>query len=280
MKDAELREVEVDHFGQDHLDHRQEDALGGFAQVRVFHGRRADDDRLVNRIAPVRDRGDVQHRVLVGQRVVAGVIAERPFGAHIIRVHVAFDDELGRGGDFQVDGLAFDHFDALAADETGKEHLVDLRRQRRGRGVGQLRRRADGNGDFHALDALGLGFAHVPRRVVMNVRMEMQRAAVMDLQAVHAHVTAAIDGAFGDDQRQRDRAAAVFRPALDDRQLAHVEVFGLYNFLARPGAHQLRRHFRQAAEQRQHFDFLEEPRRRLELDQFADLVGDLVGLAP
>jgi hypothetical protein len=46
-------------------------------------------------LAP-RDRGDVKDRVIVGQRVVASVVAERSLAAQLVDVDVAFQDEIGR----------------------------------------------------------------------------------------------------------------------------------------------------------------------------------------
>jgi hypothetical protein len=47
----------------------------------------------------VRDGGDVEDGIRLGQRVIAGVVAERAFVAQrLARVNVAFDDEVGVGG--------------------------------------------------------------------------------------------------------------------------------------------------------------------------------------
>jgi hypothetical protein len=42
------------------------------------------------------------------------VVAEGAFGAELAELDVAFEDVLGVGGDFEVDGLALDEFDRLA----------------------------------------------------------------------------------------------------------------------------------------------------------------------
>jgi len=56
------------------------------------------------RIKDVRDGGDVEDGIRLGQRVIAGVVAERAFVAErLARVNVAFDDEVGVGQNgFQV----------------------------------------------------------------------------------------------------------------------------------------------------------------------------------
>jgi hypothetical protein len=86
------------------------------------------------------------------------VVAEGAFGAELAERDVAFEDVLGVGGDFEVDGLALDQLDGLAAEEAGDEVLLDLGRRgddggEGGRGIG-----ADGDGDLHAAFAdLGEG---------------------------------------------------------------------------------------------------------------------------
>ncbi len=50
------------------------------------------------RIKDVRDGGDVEDGIRLGQRVVTGVVAERAFVAQrLARINTAFDDEVGVG---------------------------------------------------------------------------------------------------------------------------------------------------------------------------------------
>ena len=82
------------------------------------------------------------------QRVEAGVVAEGAFGAQLAQLDVAFENDLGVGGHFEIDGFAFDDFDGLAAQEAGDEEFFDLGRRgddggECGGGIG-----ADGDGDF------------------------------------------------------------------------------------------------------------------------------------
>ena len=97
-----------------------------------------DNRRRINRVLAMRDGGDVKHRIRLGQRVIAGVIAKRPFLAQRLgRVNVAFDDKIGVGGNFQVVGLAFDQFDGFFAEITGEQKFIQAIRQRRGGGKGE-----------------------------------------------------------------------------------------------------------------------------------------------
>ena len=72
-----------------------------------------------------------------GSRAIAGVVAERAFVAQRLgRVNVAFDDEVGGGGDFEVVGLALEEFDGFFAEVTGEEKFVEAVGQWRGGGGG------------------------------------------------------------------------------------------------------------------------------------------------
>ena len=108
VEDAGGGEVDVYDLGQGELHEREEDALDGFAHPGVFHGGLADDGGGVDGVLAVGDGGEVEDGVLVLHGVEAGVVAEGAFGAEFAEVHVAFQDVLGVGGDFEVDGLGLD----------------------------------------------------------------------------------------------------------------------------------------------------------------------------
>jgi hypothetical protein len=55
----------------------------------------------------VRDALNVEDRVEIFERVEAGVVSERAFGAEFVEIDVAFEDDLAGCGDFEVDGFAF-----------------------------------------------------------------------------------------------------------------------------------------------------------------------------
>ena len=64
-----------------------------------------DDGGGVDGVFAVGDAGDVEDGVLVLHGVEAGVVAEGAFGAEFAELHVALEDVLGVGGDFEVDGF-------------------------------------------------------------------------------------------------------------------------------------------------------------------------------
>ena len=61
----------------------------------------------------------MQDRVEVFERVETGVVAEGALGAEFVEVDVAFENDFAGGGDFEIDGFAFDQFDGSGAEEAG-----------------------------------------------------------------------------------------------------------------------------------------------------------------
>ncbi len=136
--------------GMVHAHGGQEDALDGLAHPGVFHGRLADDGRGVDGVLAVGDAGEMEDGVVVGEGVEAGVVAEGALGAEFAQLDVAFEDDFGVGGDLEIDGLALDDFDGLAAQEAGDQVLLDLGRGGDDGGKGGGGIGADGDGDFEA----------------------------------------------------------------------------------------------------------------------------------
>ena len=179
VEDALERHVDVDDLRLHLLQERQEDALRRLGEEAVLHRRLADDGCRVDGILAVRDGRDVEDRVVVGEGVVARVVAERPLAAHLVRAHITLEDDLSRGRHLDVDRLALDHLDRLVAQEAREDHLVDVARQRCRRRVRHDRVRADGDSRLDARAALRLHVAEVLRAVLMDVPVHARRLAVV-----------------------------------------------------------------------------------------------------
>ena len=106
MRHALGRQVDVYNLRHGQADKRQKDALHRLCQPRVFHGRLADDGRRVNGVLAMRDRSQVEDRVLLRHGVEAGVIAERAFAAQLSELHIAFKDVLRICRHFERVGFA------------------------------------------------------------------------------------------------------------------------------------------------------------------------------
>ena len=167
--------------------------------------------------------------------VDAGVIAERPFGAQVGVVDVAFEHELGARRNLEVDRSRLDQFDRLAAQEPGERELIEHRRQRRGCGVGQHRIAADRDGNRNLL-APRIG-VRAPLFVTLPVHAGL--AFVVDLHAIHADVGTSGARIVGDHERQRDERSAVERPGGEHGKFAQIG-FAHHDVLARGIAHGLR----------------------------------------
>ena len=93
LEDAFRRQRDFHYLGKVHLEDGQKEFHRSAPDVEIFHRRHADDGGWINGVLPVRDGGDVEDGIRLGQRVVAGVIAERAFVAKwLARVNIAFDN--------------------------------------------------------------------------------------------------------------------------------------------------------------------------------------------
>ena len=88
------------------LHDRQEDALGRLAEPVVLLRRAPDDGGRIDRPRAPRDRREVEHGVVAGQRVVAGVVAERALEPLLGGVDVALQHDLGLRRHLEVDRAA------------------------------------------------------------------------------------------------------------------------------------------------------------------------------
>ena len=123
---------------------RRQQLLQQVADVEVLLPRLADHRRRVDRVAAVGDGVDAEHRVVVPQRVVAVVVAERPFGSPLERRHLAHQRELARRDDrMRVAERARHPGQPLPGDERREQQLGDVLGQRRDRRQDQRRRPAE-----------------------------------------------------------------------------------------------------------------------------------------
>jgi hypothetical protein len=80
---------------------------------------------VVDRIAPVRHHRQVKDWILVGQRVVAGVVAKGTLDAQVVGIDIALQDDFRMGWHFDIHGAAFDRFHRGAPQEASEEQLVN-----------------------------------------------------------------------------------------------------------------------------------------------------------
>ena len=213
VEDPFRRHTHVADFRQLQAHQGQEDSFDRFAHVEVFHGWGTDDGGGVDGVATVRYAGDVEDRILVGKRVISGVVAERTFSAGLGDVHIAFQNELGVRGNFNVVGDALHHFDGAPPEEAGDHHLVKIWRKGENCRVHGGRIRPDGDRNIHSGLPRSQTAALVFGTLFVGLPVHAGGSVVVNLHAVHAAVALAGLGVLGEDHRQGNVGAAVLRPA-------------------------------------------------------------------
>ncbi len=191
----------------------------------------------------------MEDREVVGQRVEARVVAERALAAPLARLDVAFEHDVGLRRHLEVDRPRLHQLDPATREEPREQQLVEALRHGRGRRVAQRGLGADGHGHLEALPQ-PLRDPVVLRAALVALPVHAGRASVEHLHAVHADVAHARLGVLRDDQRERDVAAAVFRPRAQDRDLVERSVEP-HDLLARRVLHGFRQEVAEAADQRQ-----------------------------
>ncbi len=218
----------------------------------------------------------MEDRVVVGERVEAGVIAEGAFVAQFAGFDVAFEDEFGVGRDFDIDGLALHHLDRALAEEAGDHHLVEVGRQGQDGGVHGRRVGADGDRHFHAGASLASAAAVVFRALFVGLPVHAAGAFVEDLHTVHAAVALAGVGVFGEDHGERDEAPAIVRPALQDGEIEEREAVLADDLLARPFGDDPGKESAHLGEFGQHLELADDAFGHAHFEEFGDAGGDLI----
>src|SRR4030095_522722 len=90
---------------------------------------------------------------------------------------------------------------------------------------------------------------------------------VVDLEAIHAHVAGFRGRIAREDERQRDVAPGIPRPAAQDGERAEVRAIGLHDLLTWPGAHTLGAGLGQAEEIAEPAQLVEERARHAEVER-------------
>ena len=203
------------------------------------------------------------------------MVAERPLRAHLAGLDAAFEHHLRVGRHLEVDGLALDELDSLAAQEAGEHELVDVLRKGRARRVGGDRvaaqRDRDGDG---ALRGEPVGPA-----VLVHLPVHVRGARVDLLHPIHADVADARARVLREDRGEGDEGRRVAGPAVLDGQ--RVEVGLEHDLLADAARDRLRERVGEALQLPEALHLLHEPLRRLHLDDRLELARDRVeaGLA-
>ena len=182
----------------------------------------------------MRDAGDVEDWILAFQRIEARVVAERPFCAELVQIHVSLQNDLRVCGNLQAAGCAGHHLHRLAPQESRKHHLVKIWRngehaRQAGDWVGANRRR-DFNLSFPGLRPRA---AKMVGAMFLRLPVHGGGALIKHLHAIHADVALARLRVLGDHKRPGDEPPGVLRPAFQDGKLEKRKALFADHFLAR-----------------------------------------------
>ena len=197
------------HAGDHGRDDRPGQLVDQLAERRVFLRRPAHRGERPDGALAVIHPLDSQHREVVGQAVVAEVVAERPLGLPHVRVDRAGDHEVGLGRHGQA-SVGRDHGDPPPAQGPGEGELGQPFGQRHHGGDGQGRGAADEDVDPERLappDRRGMMHADPAVDLVVQADLPVRLVSVArELDAVHPEVRPA-PGRAGRDPRCRPGAA-------------------------------------------------------------------------
>ena len=204
------------------------------------------------------------------------MVAERALDPDVGAVDPALEHDLGVRRHLEVDGLALDELHRRALQEAGHHQLADVLRQRRARGVGGDRIEPERDGDR---DPAVRRRPEVGAAVLVDLPVHERGAPVDLLHPVHADVADAGRLVLRDHGRERDERGRVERPAALDREHVEVDVVARQHDLLAGRLRDLLRHRvgdRLQLPERAHL--VDEPLRRLQLEDLAELVGEVVEL--
>ena len=198
-------QVVIVNIVNDGLQKRHKDAFSCLAYVIVFLRWQSNYGGWVDGIASMRDGGDFNARVAVGQAVETGVITEwafkdcarsewltavgMPSNGATFGAHPALDHDFRVCWHPERDCLCAHHGNAATVQEAAHEEFADTRWQWSGGAIGHDTFATEADGDRHALPEF---FPTAPVRgaIVVHVPVHGERCWSQQLAAVHADVVA------------------------------------------------------------------------------------------
>ena len=117
------------------------------------------------------------------------MVAERAFHPFFIGLDVTLQDDLRVSRNFQIHGLALDHFHGRPAQVTGHDHFINIRRKRNGPGKRNRRVRPDRHRYFDLVPTFPLSIGKMARAVLLHLPMHAGSGTVENLHPVHTAVT-------------------------------------------------------------------------------------------
>ena len=165
----------------------------------------------------MRYAGDVENGIIISQRIIAGVVAERSFAAQFVSRNVTFQNNFCGRRNFQINGLALGQLNGFFPKEAGENHFINVAGEWRSRGISNNRVGSDCHCRLDFICAEIFCVTEIFRAVLMNMPMHTRCPRVIFLQAIHSDVAFTRRRIFGEDERQGYKSSAVIGPAFKDR---------------------------------------------------------------
>ncbi len=275
------RQPEIDDLRELLLEERDENLVQRLAQHGRLVRRAAREGRKVNRIAAHGDRRDGEDREFLDGIIIACVVAVGPFVGVFFQRHMAFQHDLGFGGDFQRHGPAIDQLGLPPAEQSGEMIFRQRLWNRRHRGEDDSGVGADDRGGGQ-----GLAFFALPAAMMLRAAPVGEPAHDRPVAPDHLHtVDAEIEGvfarlcrAFRHDKRPGDERRRLPRPAGLDGEFAKVDIGACqHDFLTGRGSERPRRgaHRHHVSREGDQLQRILQTRGRLRLAQESERPADL-----
>ncbi len=245
-------QVEIHDFRELLFQDRHEDFVHGHAQHRRLIRWTPGVGAVIDRIAAVGDALHGEYRETFHLVVITGVVAERAFLCQLVRVDMAFQNELGAGRYLQVIADAFHQLGFRAAQQPGKGVFAEGIRHRGDRAEDGGRVSAERHSHREGFPRVGLlPLLEIQGAAAVAEPAHDQLVAANQLLAVDAQVLTFLVGSPGDYQWPGDQRAGVAGPAGLDGELVEIHrVAFQYLFLAGARAAQFGAHAQYLAEHR------------------------------
>src|SRR5690606_26557925 len=208
---------------------RRQQLLKIISDEKVLLSRLAHNRRGPDRILAVKDGVRVENRIIVRQRIIAVMIAERAFGTAFTRRNVADDREIRLSEQLTVCvAERILHCSDLLADKKRCEQQLrnsfgqwgDRRENKRRRTAVKDRYRES----LAALPSLEI----MKAAAFPDLPMHARGRRVITLQSIDPKVRLAGRRALGVNKRKCEKMPAVLRPELQERQLVKVWIWLAY----------------------------------------------------
>ena len=200
---------QVPHPRHGHREGGGEEALQKLSQVVILLFRLADDGGRIDGILPVMDLFDVENREIMGQGVIAVMVAEGSFLTPLVGRNFAGKDKFGLGDDGVSPSLRSNDGQLFPQDEGG-EHKLGKELGYRCDGRGDQRRRSPQKYSHRQGEAPLFRLVVMETAPLVDLPVHPRGLVIENLHPVHPQVVPPRLGMFRVNEGQGDKRSPVF----------------------------------------------------------------------